>query len=201
MDQKALPHTSATPKRPSVRLSSRRLGLYVLFASLTMFFAAGLVAYVITRSQATHWRVETTPHAPAGLWLSTALVVSISAVLEGARRAARVNRTQTLVRCLGAGGILALAFLAAQAANWRDLAALELHSSTPSLFVFSFYLLTGLHAAHVLAGLVPLGVVLARAQRREYSSSRHEGISLCVEYWHFLAAVWLVLFAVLRLFD
>src|SRR5690606_26675202 len=85
MDQNALPRTSAPPRRLPVRLSSRRLGLYVFFASLTMFFAAGIVAYVITRSQSTNWRIETTPRSPAGLWLSTALVVSISAVLESAR--------------------------------------------------------------------------------------------------------------------
>nr|PZN23364.1 MAG: cytochrome oxidase subunit III [Pseudomonadota bacterium] len=201
MDQNALPRTSAPPRRLPVRLSSRRLGLYVFFASLTMFFAAGIVAYVITRSQSTNWRIETTPRSPAGLWLSTALVVSISAVLESARRAVRTNRPRTTVRYLAAGGALALAFLAAQAANWRDLAALELRSTSPSLFVFSFYLLTGLHAAHVVGGLVPLGIVLARTKRGEYSSSRHEGVSLCVEYWHFLAAIWVVLFAVLRLLD
>ncbi|HET9929853.1 MAG TPA: cytochrome c oxidase subunit 3, partial [Polyangiaceae bacterium] len=64
---------------------------------------------------------------------------------------------------------------------------------------YTFYVLTGLHAAHVVGGFVPAGIVFARARRREYSSSRHEGVLLCTQYWHYLGVVWLALFLVLEL--
>jgi cytochrome c oxidase subunit 3 len=71
----------------------------------------------------------------------------------------------------------------------------------PTLFAFTFYLLTGLHAAHVLGGFVPLGIVLHRAGEREYSSSRYDGVRFCVWYWHYLGVIWLVLLTVMFLAD
>jgi len=58
-------------------------------------------------------------------------------------------------------------------------------------------MLTGLHAVHVIGGFVPLLVVQAKARRREYSSSNHEGVKLCAQYWDYLGVIWLILIAVL----
>ena len=76
-----------------------------------------------------------------------------------------------------------------------------LHGSDPyARYAFTFYWLTALHAAHVVGGFVPLGIVIARARRRQYSSSRYEGVRLCKQYWDYLGVVWIVLLgdAVLR---
>jgi len=191
---------SHRPQRePSFALSTRRLGLYVLFASLSVLFAASVIGYLITRAAAAEWRPAGMPGLPAGLWVSGVLVIGLSAVLETALKAVRKNQSRALSRRLWAALCLAVLFLAAQTSNWW-----EMHSSVASievrtLFPYTFYLLTGLHAAHVVGGLVPLGIVLARAERREYSSSHHEGVVLCVQYWHFLTAVWAVLFVALEL--
>ena len=58
-----------------------------------------------------------------------------------------------------------------------------------------------MHALHVLGGFVPLGIVIHHASRRQYSSSQHEGLSLCAQYWHYLGVVWLILAAMLYLGD
>jgi cytochrome c oxidase subunit 3 len=60
-------------------------------------------------------------------------------------------------------------------------------------------MLTGLHAAHVLGGFIPLGIVLGRADRRRYSSSEHEGPRLCRQYWDYLFVVWVILLTALFL--
>lgn len=194
------PGSSEPPRQPSFALSTRRLGLYVLFGSLAVLFIASLVGIFITRHESPRWLTPGTPEAPALLWLSTALVLALSASLEAARRAARKNRLKALPRRLGLGFLLALAFLAVQAINWYTLANASPAAHEPALAVVGFYLLTGLHAAHVIGGLVPLSIVLSRALEREYSSSRYEGVGLCTDYWHFLAVVWLVLFVVLQSF-
>ncbi len=201
MSQPHWPSPSAPPREPSFRMSSRRLGVYVLFASLAVLFLATLVGYFVTRADSANWRGATTPAPPAGLWLSTLLALAISAALESARRAARSNRLAALPGRLRLGMVLALAFLAVQAVNWYSLHGVAFGNDQPAHVVVGFYLLTGLHAAHVIGGFVPLGIVLNGAVAREYSSSRHEGVSLCAEYWHFLAVVWLVLFATLELFG
>lgn len=182
-------------------MSSRRLGVYVLFASLGVLFIATLVGYFVTRADSANWRAATTPPLPAGLWLSTLLALAISVALESARRAARKNRLSALPGRLRLGIGAAIAFLCAQAVNWYSLHGLAFGNDKPAHVVVGFYLLTGLHAAHVLGGFVPLGIVLNSAVAREYSSSRHEGVSLCADYWHFLSIVWLVLFAALELFG
>jgi cytochrome c oxidase subunit 3 len=97
------------------------------------------------------------------------------------------------------GGAFSLAFLAAQSSNWYRVLELNPVLRNQELALFTFYMLTGVHALHVIGGFVPLGYVLYRAYQREYSSSRHEGVKLCIQYWHFLGVVWLLLLAVMLL--
>ena len=73
-----------------------------------------------------------------------------------------------------------------------------------------FYLLTGAHGLHIIAGLVPLHIVLFRAFLGRYTAPKSasgdaspprapDGVRDCARFWHFLAIVWLVMFAVLKL--
>ena len=60
-----------------------------------------------------------------------------------------------------------------------------------------FYVLTALHAAHVIGGLIPLIVVYIKARRGRYSRNFHPGVRYVTAYWHFLDVVWVLLFLVL----
>ncbi|MGC4088606.1 MAG: cytochrome c oxidase subunit 3 [Polyangiaceae bacterium] len=200
MTRSSVPSPTAST-RPGPGLSPHRLGLYVLFASLSMLFGTAIVAFLITRAQSPVWRTPEMPALPYGLWLSTLLVVAISGTFQSALIAARSNRPTTLVTRLWVGGALALLFLFAQLQNWTLMSHALARVVVRTLYPYTFYALTGLHAAHVLGGFVPLGIVIWRARRREYSSSRHEGVLLCTQYWHYLGVVWLVLFAVLELIS
>lgn len=191
--------SSTRGRQPSFSVSTRQLGLYVLLASLSVVFGAGIVGYLVTRANSPSWRPLGVPGLPFGLWVSSALAIAISVSLEAARRAAATNRVDALYGHLRLGGFFAFGFLALQLLNWKVLQAALIRANLHTLFADTFYLLTGLHAVHVIGGLVPLGIVLARARRHEYSSSRYEGLSLCVQYWHFLTAVWAILFVLLEL--
>jgi cytochrome c oxidase subunit 3 len=114
-----------------------------------------------------------------------------------ALRAVRHNRFEVLQRSLTVALTLTGAFVLGQAQNWRSMYGATLASDARTLYGFTFYMLTGLHALHVLGGFVPLLVVLGKAKRREYSSSNHEGVKLCAQYWDYLALVWLILISVL----
>lgn len=197
-----MPPSTSPPRptrEPSFSISSQRLGLYVLLASLSVLFIASLVAYLITRAESGAWRPPGMPGLPAGLWVSSAFAVMISAGFELAVRAVRRNQNRALERNLWMTLLFVLAFLLAQIANWEQMHEGTLAVQQRTLFPYTFYMLTGLHAAHVLGGLVPLAIVLFRTRRKEYSSSRHEGVVLCAKYWHFLSVVWAVLFLVLKL--
>jgi len=184
--------TSATPPA-----AFRRLGMWLLLASLGMLFGASLVGFLVLRLRAEQWPPPGTPPLPGGLWVSTGLLIVLSLALVMAERAARAGRLPGLNRMLGVSVLLTVAFLAAQISNWMRMAS---HSILPdqSLFVWFFYLLTILHSAHVFFGLVPLVLVTFRARAGRYTADNHETIHLVGMYWHFLLVTWVAIMAVLN---
>ncbi len=178
------------PREPSFSMSTAQLGMIVLLVSLSVLFAASLVGMLVVRLESSSWH---SPGLPPGLALSTTLLVALGIFVERGHRAIVENRRQSLRSAFGVAIALALLFLVSQALNFRHVALVHAAADAPALYGFSFDLLMGLHALHVVGGLVPLALVARRAARNEYSSSRHEGVRLAVQYWHFLGVVWLIL--------
>jgi len=178
-------------------VSPKQLAMFVLFGSLTMLFGASVVGYLITRSQNDVWKTASMPGLPLGLVASTILLGGLSIAMHVALRAVRQNRFDALQRALTLALLLGLAFVVGQAENWRSMYAAAIATDARTLYAFTFYMLTGLHAVHVLGGFAPLIVVLGKVKRREYSSSNHEGVKLCAQYWDYLGVIWLILIAVL----
>ena len=181
---------------PTLRggISPRRFGMRLLLLSLGILFAAALAGYLIIRSRAEVWPPPGSPELPGGLWVSTAILVVLSAVLVMAVGRARAGRASETSRLLAAATALGAAFLVAQAANWLRLAG----SGERTMLVFGFWLLTVLHALHVLGGLLPLAITTARAARGRYLNDP-EPVELVSSYWHFLGITWLAIFAALAL--
>jgi cytochrome c oxidase subunit III len=171
--------------------------MFVLFGSLSVLFGASLVGYLITRAQNDVWRTASMPGLPRGLLLSTVLIAGLSASMQRAVNSVRRNRPDALLQSLRVALVFGLAFVFAQGLNWRSMHIELLTTEARTLYAFTFFMLTGLHALHVVAGFLPLGIVLNKAARREYSSSSHEGVVLCAQYWHYLGVVWLVLVSAL----
>ncbi|HUK14494.1 MAG TPA: heme-copper oxidase subunit III [Thermoanaerobaculaceae bacterium] len=177
-------------------LATGRLGIKLMVLALSMLFAASMLGYLIIRSRASAWPPPGMPRLPGALWISTAIILVSSATMQGAVRAARSGLTRALKWRLLLTTVLGLAFLTSQTLNWFSLVAVKV-TARVNLYGFTFYLLTGLHAAHVVGGLIPLGVVTTRAWRGRYSAEFHPGVEYCKIYWHFLAVVWLVMFTLL----
>jgi cytochrome c oxidase subunit 3 len=170
--------------------------MILFLLSLSVLFAASLAGYLVVWIRAPEWPPAGSPPLPAGLWLATLVLLLASGAMHLAKSSIRAGRETAARRALVLAFALGLLFLAIQIRNWNALGPLE-RSATSALFGFTFYMLTGLHAAHVLGGLIALAIVAARARRGAYSASEHGGIESCAMYWHFLDAAWIVLFAVL----
>lgn len=192
------PQTEASDEpSPNIGL----FGLKIFLASLTVLFAASLVAYVLIRMIARNRGLPLgTLHMPVTLWLSTALMLAGSLTIHTALSAIRLERRARFRRFMVATALLGLAFLGVQAPSLYEL--LQQHATFREQNVFLYGLivmLIALHALHVIGGLVPLGVVTGRALRGAYSAGRHEGVQYCALYWHFLDVVWIVMFGLLFL--
>lgn len=174
------------------------LGLALFLVSLGVLFAAALVGFLVIRLRAGTWLPPGVSGLPAGLWLSTLLLAACSVGVQRAVADIRGGHAQRLTRDLGLTLAAACGFIAVQGAVWVVFrAGVELRAH--GLYAFTFYMLTGLHAAHAVGGVVALAWVLARARRGAYTWAHYCGVRYCAIYWHFLAGVWIVLFAALKL--
>jgi heme/copper-type cytochrome/quinol oxidase subunit 3 len=171
------------------------LGLWVFLASLSMLFAASIVGFVVIRLRAESWPPPGAPGLPFSLWISTALAVGCSVATQKALVAIRGGDAVRLNRwLLGAMGC-ALLFLASQSWGWWVILGQE--SFRTHLYGFAFIMITGLHGAHVLGGLLTLLVVWILALRDKYSWAHYHGVRNAAIYWHYLTVVWLILFGLL----
>ncbi len=173
-------------------LPTPTLGLRVLLAVITVLFSLLIVAYA-DRMSLGDWRPLPEPWL---LWLNTAMLILSSAALHWACVSARRGQIDGVKDGLLAGGVFAFAFLAGQLLVWQRLVELDYFAATNPAYGF-FYLVTGLHALHLLGGLVAWGRTTAKAWQDFETGKLRLSVELCAVYWHFLLVVWLVLFALL----
>ncbi len=165
-----------------------RVGLAAICVSISVFFISLVLAYYWRSSHPPFWAPI---HLPETLWISTAIILASSVTFEAARRVFRHGRWRLASHLFIATACLGVAFLVAQITAWRELVDQGFYLSQNPHSSF-FYLLTGLHAAHLVGGLVVLFVVLLG------KSKRREMVDVSCYYWHFLGILWIALFAVLR---
>lgn len=173
-----------------------RFGVRLFLASLAPAFAALLVGFIVLRVRATEWRPADAPALPPSLWVSTVLIMACSLAAHVACTAVRQDRLRAMRRALWLTLVLAVAFTVCQAIAWQAMVPSATQADA-KLYMVTFYLLTGLHALHVLGGIVLQGWVIARAWRGAYWSYHHPGVTYAMMYWHFLDVVWIVTFAAL----
>ncbi len=170
--------------------------MVVFIAALSVFFAASIVLYLFMRHMHQPWPPAGFPALPSSLWLSTLDIVCTSITIQGAVLAARRDDATGLRRNLVATLVLAVGFLGLQSYAWYKIWQLVAAGSS---YLTMFYLMTGLHAAHVVGGLVPLAIVTVAAYQGMYGSKKNAGVRFTAIYWHFLDIVWCVIFVVVYL--
>jgi cytochrome c oxidase subunit 3 len=116
-----------------------------------------------------------------------------SGLLEAARRRLRLSRP-AFARLWIAGTALGAAFLAGQVEVWRELAAAGIYVATNPGSGF-FYVLTAMHGAHLLGGLVALAYIGFHALRWQLGPAKRTATDAAAWFWHYLGALWLVLLA------
>lgn len=172
--------------------SAGQMGLWMFLAVVSSFFMLFIISYY-TRSQFPDWEKLADPGI---LWINTAVLVLASIALQVASNAARRSAVVTMRNALIAGGLLTLAFIAGQLLAWDQLATAGFYAADNPATAF-FYLLTGLHALHLLGGLWFMIVLGFRLNRDTQKEKALQAVTLCATYWHYLLLVWLILFFLL----
>ena len=171
-----------------------RVGIGGLIVAESAVFAIFVTAYLFYVGQS---RGGPTPAEVLDLPVLASLVLwSSSVTIHLAVRALRAGRVDPFAAWWGITILLGTLFLAGTATEWRRLILEHGLTIRTNLFGTTFYALVGLHASHVIVGLVLMTVGLIAALRghvRASHAGRAETLSL---YWHFVDAVWVVVFLV-----
>jgi cytochrome c oxidase subunit III len=133
-----------------------------------------------------------------GLTVTTVLLLSSffmnraeASMEHGDRRGFIVGMTATLILGLGfVAGVLGV--------EWPSAIA---EGVTPSASAAGavFFMMTGMHALHVVTGLIFLGIVLRKGSKGMYSTEKHWGVEAAAVYWHFVDVVWIFFYPALYL--
>lgn len=196
------------------------LGMWLFLATEVLFFGAVLTGYAIYRDQ------YSTAFAQASRLLGTTVGATNTAVLLGSSLtmalsvyfARRSNRTWLLI-CLGLTLLLGSVFLGIKAWEWHHEyveqrvpgiafdpspfsgahGGVGVNWHQAQLFFVFYFILTGLHALHMIIGVGLLLYLLVRAQRRAFSGGYYVPVEVIGLYWHFVDIVWIFLFPLLYL--
>lgn len=170
--------------------TAARVGLAVFLAVVSAVFALTVSAYLMRMEHGADWRPLPEPTL---LWINTGILLLASGGLQRAWGAARRGEAAALRSGLAAAGLCTVAFIGGQILVWQQLDAAGHYLTTNPANAF-FFLLTALHAVHLLGGLAALAGSVFRTWRGARPAEVRASVELCALYWHFLLLVWAVLF-------
>ncbi len=171
-------------------------GVLAMIASEVLFFANLIVGYLYLRVRAGQWPPEGIE--PLELLLptiNTAILLSSALPMHGAHLAIRRGDRKGMQIGLIIAIILGSIFISGQAWEYTH-APFSLKSGT---FGSTFFTLTGFHGLHVIVGIIIMLTCFIRSLRGAFNKEHHFAVESAAMYWHFVDAVWVVLFGVLYL--
>lgn len=186
-------------KADAIEPSKYRIATWLGLGSVSMLFFALTSAYIwrqYTGQTSSDW---VPLQIPSALWITTVVILFSSISFEIARRALRLNQFEKFKSWISITTVLGFAFLVGQIIAWRQLAAqgIYLQSNPHSSF---FYVLTGLHAFHLLGGILVLSYVMMSAMRMRIGVNKRMTVEMTSLYWHFMDGLWIYLFVLLFFF-
>ena len=180
------------------RPRAAKVAVLAFIASETVFFALLIIAYVFYTATS---RGGPSPEATLNRVRTGVFTLSLLASSFALRCAEKSHDAQKRRRSIGwmvATIGLGIVFLVGQATEYAQLFRSGVTVET-NLFATTFFTLTGFHGLHVLVGLVALTVVLVLATLGELTGRLGQGLRTVGYYWHFVDAVWIVVFSVVYL--
>ena len=191
------PDREPGPRRPL--LDNVRLAMLFLICGEVMFFGGLVSAFLVLRVTAAQWPPPLQPRLPVGVTgVNTLVLLASSVAMVAASRALGRDDTRTLVRRLLLAAGLGLAFLLVQGYEWIRLVSYGL-TVWSGAYGTTFYTLIGTHAAHVVTAVTWVGVTAWLAARGRFADGRTGAVRACAIYWHFVVALWPVLYVAVYL--
>ncbi len=188
------------------------LGMWIFLATEVMFFGGLFAGYTLYRNlfpagfAAGSHMLNVTVGA-----INTGVLICSSLTMALAVRAAQTGKRSALLAFLMLTIALGLAFVIIKLTlEWRHdyleglAPGLNFTFAGPNaksleLFFIFYFLMTGVHALHMVVGIGVLGVLLLQAGKGRFGPERYNAVETAGLYWHFIDIIWIFLFPLLYL--
>ncbi len=171
-------------------------GMVIVILNEAVIFASLLASYFYLRVNSVLWPPQGVDRPELTLSsINTAILILSSVVLQWGVTGLAHGSTGRLRAGLALAFILGAVFLGIQIYEYTQLKFMPQDHAYGSLF----WGITGLHAAHVLVGLLMNAYVQVRAAYGHFSADRRQAVENVALYWHFVDVAWIFIFASLFL--
>jgi len=172
-----------------VSMHPKKFALWLFIVSVVMIFAGLTSAFIVRQAEGNWLDFE----LPKIFWFNSAVIILSSLTMHWAYLSAKKDQLDQLKLALGFTTALGFAFLVGQWYSWVALVDIDVYFVGNPAGSF-LYVLTGLHAIHLISGVIFMIIVLISSFRYKIHSKRMTTLEMCATYWHFLGGLWLYLF-------
>ena len=170
------------------KIHPHKFTLWVGIGSLLMMFAGLTSAYIVKRNLA-NWQ---TYDLPQFFWYSTIVILISSVTMYLAQKAFKQREMKKYRSLLIVTLVLGVLFIVFQVLGFQQLWAKQITLTANVSYSF-MYVIVGIHAAHVLGGLIALLVLFAKAFSKKIRIYNSVPVELVSTYWHFVDILWIYL--------
>jgi len=177
---------------PNTTLSMhpKKFALWLFIVSIVMLFAALTSAYIVKQSDGNWLSFELPP-----IFAFTTIIILLSSIsMHLAYLAAKkdlLERTKWMILTTLVLGVL---FLIGQYYSWSELVENNVYFVSNYASGSFIYVFTGLHALHLISGIIFLLITFISSIRMKVHSKRMVQLEMCMTYWHFLGGLWVYLY-------
>lgn len=182
------------PVEQPLSMHPKKFALWLFIVTVVMIFAAFTSAHIVRQADG-DWLIY---DIPPMLWITSGIILASSAFMQWAYIAAKRDKLEQVKLALSITTVLGLVFLYGQFQAWGQLvdAGVFFVGNPAGSFMYVF---TGIHAAHLISGVIYLLYMLISSLRNKVHAKNMLNMDMCTTYWHFLGGLWIYLFIFLLL--
>jgi cytochrome c oxidase subunit 3 len=211
-------HTDAHPAHLAHHFSdvaqqseSSKLGMWIFLLTEVLLFGGLFVAYTIFRMLNPEMFYSAHKHLDISLGtLNTLVLITSSLTMALAIRSIQLNLRKNAIILLSSTILLAAVFLVVKYFEYSHKIHLGqlpgkfytytgIEGANPHIFFSIYFMMTGLHGIHVIAGMIAIAWVLRKTVKGKLSSEYYTPMELTGLYWHLVDMIWIFLFPLLYL--
>ena len=176
-------------------MQPKKFAMWLAIVSIIMLFAALTSAFFVKKADGLGESIQ----LPEIFLMNTIVIIMSSISMQWAYVSARNNELTTNRVMLMITVLLGLVFTYGQWTGWGELVERNIYFAGPNALYSFIYVLTGVHALHLISGIIFLLIVLQSSLKYKVHSKSLLQIQMCTTYWHFLGGLWIYLFLFLTI--